>query len=113
MNNKKTKTRIISLAIIYSVVSCSVMEESQDPIINSRDNPMEERAITKSAPIQEDSLQRVVDYQKNTTVMLLNLIQEVDGQYILDLSPSDASTLGIPDSLFLWAKYCVSCMNEK
>ena len=64
-------------------------------------------------PIQEDSLQRVVDYQKNTTVMLLNLIQEVDGQYILDLSPSDASTLGIPDSLFLWAKYCVSCMNEK
>lgn len=112
MNKKRLTPYCAFLLMIVSIVACSVMEEScPSSDKNVKYSVVDRSAITKGGAAQEDSLQMVIEYQKNKTALLLNHIQEINDRYVLDLSQSDAIILGIPDSLYNWARYCVSCLN--
>ena len=63
--------------------------------------------------VQEDSLQRIIAYQTDKTLLLLHQIKERDGVLVLDLTEAEIRELNIPESLVNEVLEMIIAVNEK
>ena len=63
--------------------------------------------------VQEDSLQRIIAYQTDKTLLLLHQIKERDGVLVLDLTEAEIRDLYIPESLVYEVLEMIIAVNEK
>lgn len=90
MNTKLLSALSCTIIICYSCQDDSILEALHDKGID-----VESAALSRS--ITEDE---VYQFQTDKLAMLINSIEKIDSEYILTLSPEDAYTLGISDSLY-------------
>ena len=90
---------ILALSIGLFLSACAIIVESEPVVPERRNYRVAPKSMYTKSMIQEDSLQLVMDFQKNKEVMLLHQIKELNGCFYLDLTEADIRELNIPDSL--------------
>ena len=94
----KNTTKITTILVFLTISACAIVEESE-PAAGERINRSVTGPMYTKGLVQEDSIQRIIAYQTDKTLLLLHQIKERDGVLVLDLTEAEIRELNIPESL--------------
>ena len=108
---KRIIGKVLSLSVLIGLLSCAIMEEAQ-PIANEKPKYFVTNPLYTKGLVQDDSLQRVVSFQTDKTIMLLHQIKKENGRLLLDLSETEVYELALPDSLYYNIMTVIESINN-